>query len=179
MMNNNNAKSQYLSSDCDGSFSVFLYADEKVDFYSKSPFRPKCLPTSHTHSQTHTHSWGLGRWLKIRMSGKVSNWFRILQKPILIILVGHISIIVNNRHLLSLQIICVEIVENETNGHSDYFLMNVSSESLNRNEKHIPKNKMNDIFLYLKARKKWQCLNMSVWMVCHKILIFIQFQTTC
>lgn len=58
--------------------------------------------------------------------------------------------------------ICMEIVENRTKGHSDYFLMNVSSKSLNGNEKHMPENTMNDIFLYLKARNKRQCSNMSV-----------------
>lgn len=56
----------------------------------------------------------------------------------------------------------MEIVENRTKGHSDYFLMNVSSKSLNGNEKHMPENTMNDIFLYLKARNKRQCSNMSV-----------------
>lgn len=49
---------------------------------------------------------------------------------------------------------CVEIVENQTNGHSDYSFMNVPSKSLSRNERHVPNNRMKDIFPYLKARKK-------------------------
>lgn len=47
--------------------------------------------------------------------------------------------------------ICVEIVEHRADG-CDYFLMDVSSENLNRNEK----NRIDDnILLYLKGRKKW------------------------
>lgn len=63
MMNNSNAEQQYLSLDCDGSFLAFLYADEDLNFYSKSAFKPKYLPTSYTHSQTHILTSGLGRWL--------------------------------------------------------------------------------------------------------------------
>lgn len=57
--------------------------------------------------------------------------------------------------------ICVEIVENRTNGRSDYFLMNVSSKSLNRNEKRIPKNTMNHISLYIRQERN-DSIHMSV-----------------
>lgn len=63
------------------------------------------------------------------------------------ILVGSTYVIVDSWHLWSVKMICAEIVENRTNGHSDYYLMNVSPESLNRNEKHLCKNTMDDIFL--------------------------------
>lgn len=73
-MNNNNAKQQYLSSDCDANFLVFLYADEELDFYSKSAFRPPVsshisypLPNTHSHFGVGKVTFKLGcqKWHKI------------------------------------------------------------------------------------------------------------------
>lgn len=104
MMNNNNAKQQYLSSDLGGNVLAFLYADEAVNFYSKSAFRSKCPPTPYTHSQTHTHT--LQGWegdIKIRLLKMLQSWFCLPQKLILITLIGSVFMIVNNRHLFSIK----------------------------------------------------------------------------
>lgn len=66
MMSNSDAEQQYLSSDCDGSFLAFLYADEEMDFYSKSALSLNAFPHL-TPTPKHTFT--------LRGVGKVTFFF--------------------------------------------------------------------------------------------------------
>lgn len=58
-MSNSDAEQQYLSSDCDGSFLAFLYADEEMDFYSKSALSLNAFPHL---TPTPKHTFTLQGW---------------------------------------------------------------------------------------------------------------------
>lgn len=59
MVSNSDAEQQYLSSDCDGSFLAFLYADEEMDFYSKSALSLNAFPHL---TPTPKHTFTLRGW---------------------------------------------------------------------------------------------------------------------